>query len=107
MTEHFAVRGRSEEDQLWRTFIVLKATDRTEAVELLDQWLKSHQKGQEYIAFKVDDIRQWEFGNFSRQEGCRGFVSKTAQEAIAKERKEKAATKKAGETKQQMLIGAP
>lgn len=99
MIKHYALRGRSEEDQLWRTFTVLKATDRKEAVELLDQWLKSHQKGREYIAFKIDDIRAWEFGNFSRQEECRAFISKTAKEM----------TKKTTtiETKQQMLQGAP
>jgi len=98
MIEYFAIRGRSEGDQLWRTFIVLKATDRKEAVQLLDQWSTSHLKGREFTAFKIDDIKAWEFGNFSQQEGCRAFVSKTAEELT---------TKKKPETKQEMLTGAP
>jgi len=108
MIEYYAIRGRSEEDQLWRTFVVLKATDRSEAVELFDQWLRSHQKGCEFTAFKIDDIKAFEFGNASRQDECRAFVSKTVQE-LTKKTKTKTKTKPEieAETKQQMLQGAP
>jgi len=93
MLQHFAIRGRDKEDHLWRIFVVLKATSRKEAADLLQQYIVSHQRGCPWEAYGIDDIKAWEFGNHARTEGIRALVSKTATEYM--------------ESKAAMLAGAP
>jgi hypothetical protein len=94
MIQHYAIRGLNEGGR-WETFAILKATSKQEAIDLLEQYTISHVRGCPYTDFQIDKIHGG-FNAYARVEGCRAFVSKTAEEALTME-----------QTKRELLRGAP
>jgi hypothetical protein len=94
MIQHYAIRGLDDNGK-WQTFAILKATSKQEAIDLLEQYTISHDRGCPYTDFKIDEIHGG-FNAYARIEGCRAFVSKTVEDALT-----------AGQTKRELLIGAP
>lgn len=94
MIQYYALRGLTEMDK-WEIFAVLKATSKQEAIDLLEQYTISHVRGCPYKDFKVAEIHGG-FDAYARVEGCRAFVSKTADDALTME-----------QTKRELLRGAP
>lgn len=93
MFEHFAICGRSEDDGNWYVLVALKATSRKEATDLLQQYIESHLQGNQYIAYRIDDILGTKFEAHATKERVRCLISKTAIQDVKR--------------KKQMLVGAP
>lgn len=93
MFEYFAICGHSEDDGNWYILIALKATIRKEATDLLQQYIESHLQGNQYIAYRIDDIKKAEFEAYAKKDKVRCLISKTATKNVNR--------------KKQMLVGAP
>lgn len=93
MLKHYAICGRSKDDGHWYVLVALKATIRQEIVDLLQQYIDSHVQGNQYIAYRVDDIKGVEFEAHAKKERVRCLISTTATQNVNR--------------KKQLLVGAP
>ena len=83
MFQHFAICGQSEDNGKWYVLIALKALSRAEAAELLAQYIMCHQQGSQYIGYRIDDIKSFDFNRYSKEnDTVRCWVSKEAEEVL-------------------------
>jgi len=78
MFEYFAICGRSEDDGKWYVPVALKATCREEATDLLQQYIESHVQGNQYIAYRITEIKGVKFEDYAKGDKVRCLISKKA-----------------------------
>jgi hypothetical protein len=100
MIKFYSIGGFNSDLELWEVFIALKGIDIQEAIDLLDHYRASHIRGCIYNDIQIEPLSDWEFKHHAQQEGCRAFVTKTAE-------KEEEEAEARAQTKKEMLLGAP
>jgi len=78
MFKYYAICGQNKDDGKWYVRVALKATSRQEITDLLQQYIESHVQGNEYIAYRIDDIKGVKFEDYAKGVEVRCLISKSA-----------------------------